>query len=115
MHGNSALWIAGARLVGLILLGLAGVILRLLWNSTIPELFGLRTINTWQAIKLILISVLLFGSHRAVHPRGHWRHWHRDRDRSANEEQIRAEPGRSPGSASTLSLAPAYRILDAQA
>ncbi len=45
MHGNVALWIAGAILVGLILLGLAGVLLRLLWNSTIPELFGLRTIR----------------------------------------------------------------------
>jgi hypothetical protein len=50
-----------------------------------------------------------------VHPRGHWRHWHRDRDRDTSEEQIRAEPGRSPGSASTLSLAPGYRILDARA
>lgn len=114
MDGQVALRIAGAILVGLILLGLAGVILQLLWNSTIPEVFGLRTITAWQAIKLLLIALLLFGSHRG-YGRGHWRHWHRDRDRSATEEQIRAEPGRNPGSASTHSLAPAYRILDALA
>jgi hypothetical protein len=114
MRGSTALWIAGAIVVGLILLGIAGYILQLLWNSTIPEVFGLRTITTWQAIKLLLIALLLFGGHRGYGHR-HWRHWHRDRDRPANEEQIRAEPGRSPGSASTHSLAPAYRIPDARA
>jgi hypothetical protein len=114
MDGHVALRIAGAILVGLILLGIAGFILQLLWNSTIPEVFGLRTITTWQAIKLLLIALLLFGGHRG-YGRGHWRHWHRDRDRPANEEQIRGEPDRSPGSASRLSHAPAYRILDGRA
>jgi hypothetical protein len=114
MHDSVALRIAGALLVGLILLGIAGVILRLLWNSTIPELFGLRTITTWQAIKLLLIALLLFGGHRAMAPHGYWRHW-RDRDRPVSEEQIRAEPDRTPGSASRLSLAPACHSPDALA
>ena len=116
MDGHVALRIAGAILVGLVLLGIAGVILQLLWNSTIPEVFGLRTITTWQAIKLLLIALLLFGGHRG-YGHGHWRHWHRDRDRDrdATEEQIRGGPDRSPGSASRLSHAPAYRIPDAQA
>ena len=84
MHGNVALWIAGAILVGLILLGLAGVLLRLLWNSTIPELFGLRTIDTWQAIKLLLISACCSSAATAATgtPR-HWRHWHTRRDRDS--------------------------------
>ncbi len=108
MDGHVALRIAGAIVIGLILLGIAGVILQLLWNSTIPEVFGLRTITTWQAIKLLLIALLLFGGHRG-YGRGHWRHWDRDRDRDATEEQIRGEPDRNPGSASRLSDAPAYR------
>jgi len=114
MDGHVALRIAGAIVIGLILLGIAGVILQLLWNSTIPEVFGLRTITTWQAIKLLLIALLLFGGHRG-YGRGHWRHWHHDRDRDANEEQIRGVPDRNPGSASRLSHAPAFRSPDAQA
>ena len=114
MDGHVALRIAGAIVIGLILLGIAGVILQLLWNSTIPEVFGLRTITTWQAIKLLLIALLLFGGHRG-YGRGHWRHWGRDRDRDATKEQIRGEPDRNPGSASRLSDAPAYRSPDAQA
>jgi hypothetical protein len=116
MDGHVALRIAGAIVIGLILLGIAGVILQLLWNSTIPEVFGLRTITTWQAIKLLLIALLLFGGHRG-YGRGHWRHWDhdRDRDRDATEEQIRGEPDRNPGSASRLSHAPGYRIPVARA
>jgi hypothetical protein len=116
MDGHVALRIAGAIVIGLILLGIAGVILQLLWNSTIPEVFGLRTITTWQAIKLLLIALLLFGGHRG-YGRGHWRHWDHDRDRDgdATEEQIRGEPDRNPGSASRLSDAPGYRIPVARA
>jgi hypothetical protein len=114
MEGHVALRIAGAIVIGLILLGIAGVILQLLWNSTIPEVFGLRTITTWQAIKLLLIALLLFGGHGG-YGRGHWRHWGRDRGRDATEEQIRGEPDRNPGSASRLSDAPAYRSPDALA
>ena len=116
MDGHVAVRIAGAIVIGLILLCIAGVIPQLLWNSTIPEVFGLRTITTWQAIKLLLIALLLFGGHRG-YGRGHWRHWDRDRDRDrdATEEQIRGEPDRNPGSASRLSDAPAYRSPDAQA
>jgi hypothetical protein len=114
MDGHVALRIAGAIVIGLILLGIAGVILQLLWNSTIPEVFGLRTITTWQAIKLLLIALLLFGGHGGD-GRGHWRHWGRDWGRDATEEQIRGEPDRNPGSASRLSDAPAYRSPDALA
>jgi hypothetical protein len=114
MDGHVALRIAGAIVIGLILLGIAGVILQLLWNSTIPEVFGLRTITTRQAIKLLLIALLLFGGHGG-YGRGHWRHWGRDRGRDATEEQIRGEPDRNPGSASRLSDAPAYRSPDALA
>jgi hypothetical protein len=114
MDGHVALRIAGAIVIGLILLGIAGVILQLLWNSTIPEVFGLRTITTWQAIKLLLIALLLFGGHGG-YGRGHWRHWGRDRGRDATEEQIRGEPDRNPGSASRLSDAPGYRIPVARA
>lgn len=31
-----------------------------LWNSTIPELFGLKSITFWQSVKLCLIGQILF-------------------------------------------------------
>jgi hypothetical protein len=39
-----------------------GGILQMLWSMTIPDLFRLRTVNYWQAFRLLLIAGLLFGS-----------------------------------------------------
>ncbi len=36
-------------------------VLHLLWNNTIPEIFGLKKITYWQAFRLFLISFVLFG------------------------------------------------------
>jgi len=32
-----------------------------LWNSTIPELFGLKEITWWMAWKLLMLCSMLFG------------------------------------------------------
>jgi hypothetical protein len=32
-----------------------------LWNSTIPEIFGLPKIGFWQSFRLLLIASILFG------------------------------------------------------
>ena len=31
-----------------------------LWNSTVPELFGLTTITFWQAVRLNILCAILF-------------------------------------------------------
>jgi hypothetical protein len=36
-------------------------LLQLLWNMTLPDLFGTKTIRYWQAFRLILIVSILFG------------------------------------------------------
>ena len=59
--------IVGA-LLGVIILMLLGFILKALWNSTLPELFGFKTITTWQAIKILFISSLIFGGNRVISP-----------------------------------------------
>jgi hypothetical protein len=38
-----------------------GIIVQLLWNRLMPEIFGLRAITYLQAIGLLLLSRLLFG------------------------------------------------------
>ena len=38
-----------------------GFVIMLLWNWLMPELFGLNTINYWQAVGLFILSKILFG------------------------------------------------------
>ncbi|KUO61606.1 MAG: hypothetical protein APF84_13825 [Gracilibacter sp. BRH_c7a] len=44
---------------GLFLLG--ALLLKYLWNTTIPDLFNLKSVTYWQAFRLLLIASLLFG------------------------------------------------------
>jgi len=38
-----------------------------LWNITVPEIFGLRTISYWQAFRLLLMAGMLFGAGGFLH------------------------------------------------
>lgn len=48
---------------------LSGVIM-LLWNLLIPDIFGLTTLNFWQALGLFVLARLLFGRFGGGHGRG---------------------------------------------
>jgi len=37
-----------------------------LWNLTMPEVFGLRPIQFWQAFRLILLAAMVFGGARLL-------------------------------------------------
>lgn len=54
----------GLGILGLVLaaglFALYGWIVMLLWNWLMPELFGLKTMNFWQALGLPLLLMLLF-------------------------------------------------------
>ena len=52
--------------IGLMLVAIIVVVFRWLWNSTMPEVFGVRDITFGQAFKLLLLAGILFGSHRVV-------------------------------------------------
>jgi len=45
----------------LIVICVFSVSFMLLWNLIIPDIFGIKTINFWQAAGLLLLSRLLFG------------------------------------------------------
>jgi len=36
-------------------------LLRLLWNITMPEVFGFKQLTFWQAFRLLIIAFMLFG------------------------------------------------------
>jgi len=40
---------------------LIGYIIMLLWNWLMPDIFGLVTINYWQAVGIIILAKFLFG------------------------------------------------------
>lgn len=53
---------------------LAGFVVQLLWNALIPGIFALGTISFVQALGLLILARLLFGS--VGHRRGHHGHRH---------------------------------------
>lgn len=58
------LWIGPAAIVGIALfIAIGGEIVRLLWNWLMPMLFGWKEIGFWQAVGLLALCRILFGSH----------------------------------------------------
>ena len=54
----------GLRIIafGVVAIGLAGVITMALWNALMPAIFSLPALSFWQALGLLLLSRLFFGS-----------------------------------------------------
>jgi hypothetical protein len=66
------------RIIGLIIGGLflaalfaliLGIVVQMLWNWLMPDIFGLKEISYWQAVGLLFLGKLLFGGfgHRGSH------------------------------------------------
>ncbi|TAL29748.1 MAG: hypothetical protein EPN93_20635 [Spirochaetes bacterium] len=72
-HGFGIFRIAAMAIGGLALAVLVafvfGYVVMWLWNYLMPGLFGLGTIDYWQAFAMVVLAKLLFGSH-GVHGRG---------------------------------------------
>lgn len=69
MQATTAAGIVGLTLgviIGIAILFVLGLVLRVLWNSTVPDVFGAKPVTTWQAVKLLFIASMLFGGHRVV-------------------------------------------------
>ena len=52
--------------IGLVLVAILVVVFRWLWNSTLPDVFGVHEVTFWQAFKIMLLAGILFGGHRVV-------------------------------------------------
>ncbi|MCD4796599.1 MAG: hypothetical protein K8R49_05460 [Candidatus Cloacimonetes bacterium] len=51
---------------GIGLVFLLGWVVQLLWNATVSEIFDVKTITYWQALMIIILCKILFGSHYNV-------------------------------------------------
>ena len=58
---NKKLHISGHVLLGLAAVAGFGVVVMLLWNALIPSIFGITSINFWQALGLFALCRILFG------------------------------------------------------
>jgi NADH:ubiquinone oxidoreductase subunit K len=63
---NQAIELLAGLLVMLVAIAVLVVIFHWLWNTTMPEVFGISTLSFWQAVRVLLLAGILFGGHRAV-------------------------------------------------
>lgn len=67
-------WMVPAAILGMALfVFIGGEIVMRLWNWLVPMLFGLRQITFWQAIGILALCRILFGSHGFRGPRSNMR------------------------------------------
>ena len=60
---KNLIWIAPLAIVGMAVFAwIGGELVMHLWNWLAPTLFGLRLINFWQAVGLLALCRILFGS-----------------------------------------------------
>jgi len=57
--------------IGLILISIITLIFRWLWNTTMPDVFGVKSLTFVQALKIMLISTMLFGGGTTVMQESH--------------------------------------------
>jgi len=63
-------WIIPAAILGLaIFIFIGGEIVMRLWNWLLPSLFGWRQLTFWQAVGILALCRILFGSHGLRGPR----------------------------------------------
>ncbi len=52
--------------IGIVILMILGLIVQWLWNTTLPNVLGVKPVTTVQAIKILFLTSLLFGGYRVV-------------------------------------------------
>lgn len=50
----------------LVLIGVVSLVFRLVWNCTVPGVFGLKRITFWQSVGLLVLASILTGSYRVI-------------------------------------------------
>ncbi|HEY6248490.1 MAG TPA: hypothetical protein VI685_00940 [Candidatus Angelobacter sp.] len=82
-------------LMGIVALTLFGFGVMLLWNWLMPTIFGLRLITFWQALGLVILSKIFFGSfHSHQGGRARWRRGMQERwEKMTPEEREKFRAG----------------------
>ena len=57
-------------LIALVLISLLVLLFRWLWNTTMPEVFGVKELTFGQSVKILILAAILFGGHKVVNVPG---------------------------------------------
>jgi hypothetical protein len=57
--------------IALPILALVTLFFRWLWNMTMPDVFGTKSLTFWQAFRILILASILFGGGTRVIERGH--------------------------------------------
>ena len=52
--------------IALVLSAIFVLVFRWLWNSTMPEVFGVKALSFGQSLKILILASILFGGHRVI-------------------------------------------------
>ena len=63
---DQSLGIALGIVIAIVLIAIFVVIFRWLWNSTMPDVFGVKALSFGQSLKILILASILFGGHRVV-------------------------------------------------
>ena len=93
--------VAKIALIAAVAATVLGFIVMELWNVLIPGIFGLRPIDFWQALGLLVLCKILFGGFRPGRGGPPWRRRMRERwekmtpeERERFRQGMRCGPGR---------------------
>lgn len=53
----------GALIVLIVSIAIVVFITQLLWNFVMPQVFGVKEIEFWQTLALLILTGILFGGH----------------------------------------------------
>ena len=53
-------------IIALVLLAIVTLVFRWLWNTTMPDVFGVKELSFGQAVKILILAGILFGGHRVA-------------------------------------------------
>lgn len=85
-HGHRGRRFAKFAVVALVAIPVIGFIVMSLWNVLMPAIFGLPTLGFWQALGLLVLSKILFGSFVGGGHHHHRRHMY-ERWAAMSEEE----------------------------
>lgn len=57
--------------IALAILALVTLFFRWIWNMTMPEIFGNKSLTFWQAFRILILASILFGGGTRVIERGY--------------------------------------------
>jgi hypothetical protein len=63
---NPVIGVILGLVIAVALIAIIVFVFRWLWNSTMPEVFDLKTLSFGQALKILILASILFGGHRVI-------------------------------------------------